>query len=136
MTSRKSGCWRSTSNARKSLSCSSRKATSAQRRAAAHAQTLHVTPRLTSLLELQNCLREVRAAIELGKPLILVHEADPGKSGGTLQELRAECPEELEPDIFDTDWPMTVWHRVKEYQTVSLTIVAEAPHHLDPIRTC
>mmetsp|Transcript_25715 Transcript_25715/g.76648 ORF Transcript_25715/g.76648 Transcript_25715/m.76648 type:complete len:108 (-) Transcript_25715:211-534(-) len=83
-----------------------------------------------------NCLREVRAAIELGKPLILVHEADPGKSGGTLQELRAECPEELEPDIFDTDWPMTVWHRVKEYQTVSLTIVAEAPHHLDPIRTC
>ena len=81
---------------------------------------------------LQNCLRDVRAAIEMGKPLILVHEADPGKGGGTLQELRAECPEDLQADIFDKGWPMTVWYRIKEYQIVSLTIIAEAPHQPPP----
>ena len=108
------------------MSCSSRGATSAQGRATAHAQTLHVTPPLTSRLVLQNCLRDVRAAIEMGKPLILVHEADPGKGGGTLQELRAECPEDLQADIFDKGWPMTVWHRINAYQIVSLTIIAEA----------
>ena len=77
---------------------------------------------------LQNCLREVRAAIEKDKPLILVHEADPDKGGGTLQELRAECPEDLQAYIFDKGWAMTVWYRINEHQLVSLTIIAEAPH--------
>ena len=35
-----------------------------------------------------NCLREVRAALAMGKPLVLVHEADPDKGGGTLAELK------------------------------------------------
>ena len=63
-----------------------------------------------------NCLREVRAALEMGKPLVLVHEADPDKGGGTLAELRSECPEELQAAIFEAGWPMVVWHRTEDFQ--------------------
>ena len=45
----------------------------------------------------------------------------------TLQALRAECPEDLQPDIFDKDWPLTIWYRIAEFQLVSLKIIAEAP---------
>ena len=71
-----------------------------------------------------NCLREVRAALETGKPLVLVHEADPDKGGGTLAKLRSECPEELQAAIFDAGWPMVVWHRIEAFQHVSLKVIA------------
>ncbi|EOD11084.1 hypothetical protein EMIHUDRAFT_214887 [Emiliania huxleyi CCMP1516] len=75
-----------------------------------------------------NCLREIRAALEMGKPLVLVHEADPNKGGGTLAELRSECPEveELQAAIFEAGWPMVVWHRIEDFQHVSLKVIAEA----------
>ena len=73
-----------------------------------------------------NCLREIRAALAMGKPLVLVHEADPDKGGGTLAELRSECPEELRAAIFDAGWPMAVWHRIEAFQHVSLKVIAEA----------
>ena len=63
----------------------------------------------------------------MDKPLVLVQEADPEKGGGTLQALRAECPEDLQPDIFEKDWPLTIWYRIEEFQLVSLKIIAEAP---------
>jgi len=73
-----------------------------------------------------NCLREIRAALAMGKPLVLVHEADPAKGGGTLAELRSECPVELQAAIFDGGWPMVVWHRIEAFQHVSLKVIAEA----------
>ena len=76
----------------------------------------------------QNCLREVRSSLEMDKPLVLVQEADPDKGGGTIQALRAECPKDLQPDIFDKDWPLTIWYRIEEFQLISLKIIAEAPH--------
>ena len=75
----------------------------------------------------QNCLREVRSSLEKNKPLILVQEADPEKGGGTLQALRDECPIDLQPVIFDKDWPLTIWYRIDEFQIISLKIIAEAP---------
>ena len=81
-----------------------------------------------------NCLREIRAALEMGKPLVLVHEADPDKGGGTLAELRSECPEELQAAIFEAGWPMAVWHRIEAFQHVSLKVIAEAL--LLKIRVC
>ena len=63
----------------------------------------------------------------MDKPLVLVQEADPDKGGGTLQALRAECPEDLQPDIFEKGWPLTIWYRMEEFQLVSLKIIAEAP---------
>ena len=46
-------------------------------------------------------LREVRTAVELGKPIVLVHEADEAKGGASLEQLRDECPAELRPAVFD-----------------------------------
>ena len=65
----------------------------------------------------KNCLREVRSALQLKKPIILVQEADPGKGGGLLEELRADSPADLQPAIFDVGWPLVVWHRIVEFQT-------------------
>jgi len=85
----------------------------------------------------KNCLREVRSSLEMDKPLVLVQEADPAKGGGTLQALRAECPEDLQPDIFDQDWPLTIWYRIDEFQLISLKIIAEALRggHSQPLRS-
>ena len=82
----------------------------------------------------KNCLREVRSALQLKKPIILVQEADPGKGGGLLEELRADSPADLQPAIFDVGWPLVVWHRIVEFQYVSLKMISEAlllqtPHY-------
>jgi len=74
----------------------------------------------------KNCLREVRSSLEKDKPLVLVQEADPEKGGGTLQALRAECPEDLQTDIFENGWTHTIWMRIEEFQLISLKIIAEA----------
>ena len=84
--------------------------------------TVHVS---NHSLHAQNCLREVRSSLEMRKPLVLVQEADPTK-GGTLQELRAECPEDLQAAIFERTWRLAVWHRIESFQLVSLKIIAEA----------
>ena len=33
-------------------------------------------------------------------PLILVHELDPRRGGASLEELQAECPDDLRGDVF------------------------------------
>ena len=75
----------------------------------------------------QNCLREVRSSLEMNKPIVLVQEADPTKGGGTMEELREDCPETLQRSIFEMDRPHAVWMRAEEFQRVSLKIIAEAP---------
>ena len=57
--------------------------------------------------------------------MVLVQEAHPAK-GGTLEELRAECPEDLQAAIFERTWRLAVWHRIESFQLVSLKIIAEA----------
>ena len=47
-----------------------------------------------------NCLREVRAALDQKKPLLLVHEANVKRGGDTLEALMSECPEELRDAVF------------------------------------
>ena len=51
-----------------------------------------------------------------------------------LEELRADCPADLQPAIFDVGWPLVVWHRIVEFQYVSLKMISEAlllqtPHY-------
>ena len=55
-----------------------------------------------------------------------MQEADPTKGGGTLQQLRAECPQQLRNAIFEDHWRLAVWYRIGEFQRVSLQIIAEA----------
>ena len=75
----------------------------------------------------QNCLREVRSSLEMNKPIVLVQEADPTKGGGTMEELREDCPEALQRIIFERHRPHAVWMRAEDFQRVSLKIIAEAP---------
>ena len=56
-----------------------------------------------------------------------MQEADPAKGGGTLQELRESCPDELQSDIFDQGRTQTTWYRIDEFQRVSLKTIVEAP---------
>ena len=86
------------------------------------------SPRLTARLLAchQNCLREIRSSLEQSKPIVLVQEADPDKGGATLQALRGECPEDLQPDIFEKGWTHTIYMRVVEFQRVSLKTIVEA----------
>jgi hypothetical protein len=68
-----------------------------------------------------NCLREVKAAVEKAKPLSLVF--DPVRGGALLDTIRdEECPAELR-GIFDGR-NVIEWHRIKDFQLVSLKLLA------------
>ena len=71
----------------------------------------------------RNCLREVRATLEKQKPFCLVH--DPDKGGAPLATIRdEECPSDMRGSIFDGR-PVIQWHRIHEFQLVSLKLLAE-----------
>lgn len=71
------------------------------------------------------CLREVRAAVSQRKPLILVHEIDE-KKGGTLTDLRNDCPPDLQGAVFESGFPIVRWHRLPDLQIVTLLQIASA----------
>ena len=71
----------------------------------------------------RNCLREAHGTVERAKPIALVY--DPVKGGEKLDVLRdAECPEELRTPIFGGR-DVIEWHRIKDFQLVSLRLLAE-----------
>ncbi|EOD04586.1 hypothetical protein EMIHUDRAFT_374556, partial [Emiliania huxleyi CCMP1516] len=48
--------------------------------------------------------------------------------------LRGECPEDLQPDIFEKGWTHTIYMRIEEFQRVSLKTIAvllSSPNYLD-----
>ena len=69
-----------------------------------------------------NCLREAHSTIAKEKPITLVH--DPIRGGASLEAIMDECPPELRGPIFD-ERNVIVWHRIKDFQLVSLKLVAE-----------
>ena len=70
-----------------------------------------------------NCLRETRAALKKGKPITLVH--DPVRGGASLQSIiMHECPSDLRVPVFEGR-EVIEWHRVKEFQLISLKLLAE-----------
>uniref|UniRef100_A0A7S3T2Z1 TIR domain-containing protein n=1 Tax=Emiliania huxleyi TaxID=2903 RepID=A0A7S3T2Z1_EMIHU len=72
------------------------------------------------------CAIEYEAAVRLGKPLILVHEANENKGGLPLQQARRDCPEAIRDEIFGTSRPVVSWQRSDAFQQVALKrIVAE-----------
>ena len=67
-----------------------------------------------------NCLREVVAAIEQGKPLIVVHEPDPAKGGGQLEELSSELiDDDHRKAIFSNGRSVIKWYRLTDFQLQS-----------------
>jgi len=74
-----------------------------------------------------NCLRETRKAVHTRLPLCFVWEADHAKGGAPLRYLREhECPPDLVEVIFGDDAKIIQWHRVIEFQLLSLKKIAEA----------
>ena len=86
-----------------------------------------------------NCRRELMATMERGAPLILLHDADERKAGSPLVELMSACPSEWRAFVFgsaEKPRPVVRWQRLRAFQLVSLTQVAEAvllssPHYHD-----
>jgi len=73
-----------------------------------------------------NCLREVNCTIEKCKPLILVHEKDEDRGGVPLKTLREDCESKGREirEIFEGRYIIT-WHRVNEFQQLSLKLIAQ-----------
>ena len=82
----------------------------------------------------KNCLREMRAAINLGKPILLVHECSVKHGGAELRDFYDECPQSLRKAVFGVDAfadidlerldQIVAWHRVTDYQRLSLLRIA------------
>mmetsp|Transcript_28041 Transcript_28041/g.94170 ORF Transcript_28041/g.94170 Transcript_28041/m.94170 type:complete len:1051 (+) Transcript_28041:106-3258(+) len=69
----------------------------------------------------RNCLRELRAAVERKRPLILLLETDPSHGGVPLDVHRAECPDELREHVFAA--PLVTWHRLRPFQMCSMRLL-------------
>ena len=72
-----------------------------------------------------NCLREARCTVDKKKPIALVH--DPVRGGATLDFIRdEECPDELRGPVFGHGRrPVIEWHRIADFQQVSIKLLAE-----------
>ena len=75
----------------------------------------------------RNCLREVAAASDHKLPLVRLHESDSSKHTASLDELVIKCPSEHADFIFPQgeETPVVSWHRLREFQLVSLAQIAE-----------
>merc|ERR1719424_1484449 len=72
----------------------------------------------------RNCLKEIVASLEQGKPLVLVHEQQEDKGGGPLEALKAECrDDEMREAIFNGRTPIA-WHRISHFQNLTLKLIA------------
>merc|ERR1712060_1026208 len=64
----------------------------------------------------------------------LVHEMDETKGGVKLQEAHDECPEDIRGFIFNGRKPIR-WHRLADFQSLSIKLIGEAIVRAMPMRT-
>ena len=62
---------------------------------------------------LTDCRKEINATLENQNPIILLHEADIKKGGLSLEQCKAECPNEMVKHIFMPTRPVIPWMRIK-----------------------
>ena len=79
-----------------------------------------------------NCIREVQSTLGENKPIVLVHETDPKKGGVPLASLRAECATKDCSAVLDAGGEVIPWHRVADFQLLSLKMVAIRMLHCMP----
>ncbi len=82
----------------------------------------------------RNCLREVRAALADGVPLILVHESAPSHGGAELQAFKSECPVDLQGEVLGDDCLLIPWIRSRKLQDCTLVMICEAMLRAAPPR--
>jgi hypothetical protein len=75
------------------------------------------------------CIRELRAAEAVGKPICFVLERDPRHGAVPLNIHRRDCPEDLRHLL--TAHPMVPWFRIGAFQQVSLRQVLQRVLGLD-----
>jgi len=84
-----------------------------------------------------NVLREVDAALDFEKPLVLVHEKELSKGGVLLETLHADLArarsEACVASIFDSQREIITWLRVAEFQQLSLKRIAERMLYATPL---
>ena len=64
------------------------------------------------------CNRELGYAIEFDRPIVLMREMNPKKGGISIESARSACPSDLVEAAFAE--PHLNWHRMKEFQTLTL----------------
>ena len=84
----------------------------------------------------RNCLREVVGTLEQKKPYLLVHEANPAKGGAPLESLQLELNDETHREVLFDGRRITAWHRILEFQLISLLQIAEDMLLCSPEYTC
>ena len=75
-----------------------------------------------------NCLKELTTAKQEDLLMAPVHEWDRGKNGAPLSALKSACHSGLRPWLFGTlDRPARIipWHRMADFQLVSIAQIAE-----------
>ena len=72
-----------------------------------------------------NCLRELTAATELRKPLIVVYEPEDGHGGGSPKELLQGCPADLRTSLEQHSFIR--WAIKPDLQLIALTLVCSRP---------
>jgi len=89
--------------------------------------------------ESASCLRELRAAVRQGKPLVMVHEKDEAHGSRSLDQLRQACPAELREPLFENA-PSVSWYRSPSFQLVStrqiLAVLLQDEAEARGLRTC
>lgn len=70
-----------------------------------------------------SCMIELRAAVRLLKPLILVLETDASHGGVPLAVHEAECPADIKNYVLSS--PIIPWHRLKDFQICSMRMLVE-----------
>ena len=78
------------------------------------------------------CQREIRAALQSEKPLVLVHEANLKHGGISLDTIESQCLDEWRDQIFASNHPVVSWQRQHIYQIVSIKAIASALLHASP----
>ena len=84
----------------------------------------------------RNCLRELNHSVLTAKPLVLVHEVDPGKGGAPIETMISDCPEDMRDAVFGgkahPERDIIVWHRISDFQLISLKMIAARLLHATP----
>jgi len=62
----------------------------------------------------RNCLREVRATVEYGKPVVFVHEEDEARGGAPVEELALQCPADHRRYLFESGFKIIPCSRMRK----------------------
>jgi len=88
-----------------------------------------------------NCMRELTAALGKQLPIVLVQELDASKGGDELATLRLECAawhnslklQTEQCSLLEEGREIILWHRLFEFQQLSLKRIASAMLHATPV---